>query len=140
MQEADDKPMMRSMRANKHFTSSALCGFGALICLCLSLGVYTHKPSKASSEDSFSSLHKRRRESTSSPHRGAAKSIAGTGRVSVHMAMRDKHSPLHPDCIPPNQISGLSLNSLLTPLNSFADIRSLIFLSPLQNRAPPHNA
>lgn len=128
---------MNFMRTNRRFNSCAPFALGALLCLCFSLIVQSYAPSKASSENGFSSLHKPEKESTSSPHRGSAKSIVVKAQCSIRGATRDKHSPLYPANIPPARMPGLSLNSSQAPLNNFPDIRSLIFLSPLQDRAPP---
>jgi hypothetical protein len=61
-------------------------------------------------------------------------------RFSIRGATRDEHSPTHPSNLPPEPFTGTSLSSSYSPLNNLADVRSLIFLSPIQDRAPPHFA
>ena len=132
--------MMNFIRANKYFTPSALYLLGALLCLCFSLGVHIRKPSKAFSESSFSSLKQSEKESTGSPRRGTAESIAAPAQFSLRGATRDKQSPSHPSDLPPAPFTRLFLSSPDAPLNNFADVRSLSFLSPIQDRAPPRFA
>lgn len=59
---------------------------------------------------------------------------------SIRGTVRAKQAPLHPANLPPERFIGLSLSSSYSPLNNFADIHSLIFLLPIQDRAPPHFA
>jgi hypothetical protein len=132
--------MMNFIRASKCFTPSVLYILGALLCLCFSLGVHIRKSSKAFSENSFSSLHKSEKESTGSPRRGAAESIVAPAQFTIRGATRDKQSPSHPSDLPPAPFTRLLLSSSYSPLNNFADVRSLIFLSPIQDRAPPRFA
>jgi hypothetical protein len=128
--------MIRRRSTNRRFNSPALYAFGALLCLCFSLGDHSEVSTKAFVKNGFSSSHNPDPESTISSPRWSARFVLAP-HVSIRGAMRDKHSPLHPVNIPPERMSGLSINSSRTPLKDFADIRSLIFLSPLQDRAPP---
>jgi hypothetical protein len=151
--------MMNFIRANKSFTPSALYALGALLCLCFSTGLHSHKSSKAFPENLRARVTsgaqasislwmtepyareaaptRPEEDSSSFPRRGAAKSIIVEAQFSIRGAMRDKHSPAHPSNLPPEPFTRLSISSPSAPLNSLADVRSLIFLSPLQNRAPP---
>jgi hypothetical protein len=154
--------MMNFIRSNKCFTPSALYVFGALLCLCFSPDLHSHKSSNAFSENprarvtsgAHASISLRmtepyareaaptrpEKDSTNSPHREAAKSIIVEAQFSIRGAMRDKHSPAHPSNLPPEPFTRPSVSSSYAPLNSLADARSLIFLSPLQDRAPPRFA
>jgi hypothetical protein len=136
MRTLDEEPAMNFTRRNKYFTDSSLYVLGALLCLCFSLDAHSDASSKAFVKSGFSNSHNPYAESNISPTRWSARSVLAP-HVSIRGAMRDKHSPLHPANIPPERMSGLSLNSSRTPLKDFADIRPLIFLSPLQDRAPP---
>src|SRR5262245_11123191 len=93
-----------------------------------------------SSENGFSSPHEPEKESTSPPDRGSAKPIVAPAQFSIRVAMRDKHSPAHPSNLPPEPFTRPALSSSYSPPNNLADIRSRIFLSPLQDRAPPRFA
>src|SRR5262245_46436699 len=129
--------MMGLTYTDRHFGSCALYTLGALLCLCFSFGFHSDALSKVSTDNGFSSPHKP--ESRSSPHRAPAKSTVAP-QFSVRGAMRDKHSPTHPANLLSARFTGLSLSSSYSPLNNLADVRSLILLSPLQDRAPPRFA
>jgi hypothetical protein len=131
---------MRLTQTTRRFRSYATYALGALLCLCFSLGVHPHKSSNACSEKGFSGLHEPKRESTSSPNRGSAKSIITPARFSIRGATRDEHSLAHPSNLPPEPITRPALSSSYSTPNNLADLRSLIFLSPLQDRAPPRFA
>jgi hypothetical protein len=131
---------MRLTQTNRLFRSYAPYALGALLCLYFSLGAHSHESSKASSDKGISSLHEPEKESTSSPNRGAAKSVVMETQVSIRGAMRDKNSPTHPSNLPPELLTWPSLVSSNSPPNNLADVRSLIFLSPVQDRAPPRFA
>ena len=128
---------MKLTRTNRRFRSYAPYALGALLCLCFSLGAHSHESSKASSDNGISSLHEPEKESTSSPNRGAAKSLVMETQVSLRGAMRDKNSPTHTSNLPPESFTGPALSSSFSPPNNLADVRSLIFHLPLQDRAPP---
>jgi hypothetical protein len=136
MRAHDPDSTMNILRANKYFKSPALYAIGAILCLCVSPGVHADASSTALVKSGFSDTHNPDTESTISPPRWSARSVLAP-HLSIRGATRDKHSSLHPANIPPERMSGLFLDSSRTPLNGFADTRSLIFLSPLQDRAPP---
>jgi hypothetical protein len=131
--------MIRRRFTNKRFNSPALYAFAAILCLCFSLGAQFEVSTKACVKSGFSASQNPDAESSASPPRWPARS-AMAPNVSISGAMRVKHSPLHPANIPPERMSGLSIESSLAQLKDFADIRSLIFLSPFQDRAPPRFA
>jgi hypothetical protein len=130
--------MMILTQTERLFRSCAPYALGALFCLCLSLIAHPGASSKAHSTHGFSSAHKPETQSTDTPPWDPAKSIAVKSLVAIRGAIRAKHSPPHPASLPPERFMGLSLKSSDSPHNNFADIRSLIFVSPLQGRAPPH--
>jgi hypothetical protein len=138
MQATDSAPMMRLTWTERFFRSCAPYALGALICLCFSLIAHYCASSKAGSTHGFSIAHKPETQSTDSPPWDPAKSIAVKSLVAIRGAVRAKHSPPHSADLPPERFVGLSLKSSYSPHNNLADIRSLIFVSPLQGRAPPH--
>src|SRR5262245_15416737 len=139
MHATDDEPMFGLTRTDRHFGSCALYTLGALLCLCFSFSAHSDALSKVSTDNGFSSLYKPEAESRSSPHRAPAKSAVAP-QFSIRGAIRDKHSPTHPAKLLSERFTGLSLSSPYSPLNNLADVRSLILLSPLQDRAPPRFA
>src|SRR5262245_20378637 len=138
MHATEDEPMMKLTRTNRPFSSHALYALGALLCLCISLGVYSFTATSVSNV--FSGSPELETEATSSPHREPGKSTVLEAEVHIRGAMRSKHSPPQTACLPPERFAGLYLYSAQAPSDNIADIRSLIFLSPLQNRAPPRIA
>jgi hypothetical protein len=136
MRTLDEVSAMNFIRAKKCFSFPALCAIGALLCLCFSLGAHSDATSKTSVESGFPGPHSLNTESTVPAPKWPAESVLAP-QGSIRGAMRDKHSPPHPADVTPERMSGLFLKSSQAPLNNFADIRSLIFLSPLQDRAPP---
>jgi hypothetical protein len=137
MQATDDAPMMRLTRTERLFRSCAPYALGAALYLCFSLIAHPGASSKAASMHGFSGAHKTETQSTESPPWEPAKSIAVKTLVAIRGAIRAKHSP-PPASLPLERFTKLFLNSSYSPLNSLADIRSLILISPLQSRAPPH--
>src|SRR4030095_16358853 len=131
--------MLGLTHPERPFGSCALYTLGALLCLCFSFSVHSDAFSKVSTDNGFSSLDKPEPESRSSTHRAPAKSAVAP-QFSVRRAIRDKHSPPHPATLLSARYTRLSLSSSYSPLNRLADVRSLILLSPLQNRAPPRLA
>src|SRR5262245_19942984 len=131
---------MRLTQTNRQFRSYAPYALGGLLCLCFSLGLHSHKSSIISSENGFSSPHEPGKESTSPPNRGPAKPAVAPAQFSIRVAMRDKHSPTQPSNLPPEPFTRPALRSSYSPPNNLADIRSSIFLSPIQDRAPPRFA
>jgi|SRR5215510_3004720 len=138
MHATEDEPMMKLTRTNRPFSSHALYALGALLCICVSLGVYSI--TAASVNNDFSDSPELGTEATSSPDGEPGKPTMLEAPVHFRGAMRSKNSPPQPAYLPPERFAGLSLNSAQAPSNNIADIRSLIFLSPLQNRAPPRFA
>src|SRR5215813_8711204 len=130
---------MRLTHTNRHFSPYALVVLGALLCLCFSLIARSDALSVASIRNGFSGPNKPETGSTGSPNRGTAKSAVAT-QFNIRGAMCDKHSPPHPANVPSERFSGLSLSPSYSALNNLADVRSLIFLSPIQDRAPPRFA
>jgi hypothetical protein len=130
---------MRLTHTNRHFSSCAIYVLGALLCLYFSFGAHSDTLSKSSTRVGLSSPYTPETESTGYPHRGLAKPAVAP-QFTIRGAIRDKHSPPHPANLLSERYSALSLSSSYSPLNNLADVRSLIFLSPLQDRAPPRFA
>lgn len=140
MRAIDDELMMGLTQTERLLRSCALSALGALFCLCFSLGAHSDASLKAALKHGFSGLHKSETRSTDSPPWEPAKSIAVKVQGAIPGAMRAKHLPPHPANLPPERFTGVSFNSSYSRLNNIADIRSRIFLSPLQDRAPPRFA